>query len=328
MKFVAFSIALAAINLDLLASPVLAHSEDQVRRRTKQGKDTKASKSTKSTKAPKAPKGTKAPKAPKSMKPDSLVALIEPPGGVTDSDVFGTAGLRYNMDGSILVSVDLIGLTPGGVVILSDGTDCDGGFSETPYICSDSGEAVGFIDALGVEPETTSRSAFRIDNGCTKEENIGKTIIVFGMYESNVGCGILREEAKEKVLVADMSSYPEYSGPLTPNGKVTVTFNDDDTFTFSYDVSGLKEDCVNCGIHIHAGTSCATPADVKGHGWNSVVVQDLWSTAGGATYTSDSMGNAEGYFSMTNGYGYEANANHAVVIHTQDGSRVACGVLN
>jgi len=334
MKFVALSIALAAINLDLLASPVLAQSEDQLRRRTKQVKDTKAPKSTKaskSTKAPKATKAPKSPKAPKSMKPDSLVALIEPPGGVTDSDVFGTAGLRYNMDGSILVSVNLTGLkTSVAKVILSDGTGCDhyDDFSDTPYICSGSGSAEGAIDAIGVEPETTSRSAFRIDNGCTKEENIGKTIIIIDDDQSDAGCGILGEEAKEKVLVADMSSYPEYSGSLTPSGKVTVSFNDDDTFTFSYDVSGLEEDCVDCGIHIHAGTSCATPADVKGHGWNSVVVQDLWSTAGGATYTSDSMGNAEGYFSMTNGYGYEANANHAVVIHRQDGTRVGCGVLN
>ena len=266
--------------------------------------------------------------------PDSLVALIENHSDSTESDVFGKTTLRYNVDGSMLVSVDIVGLaTSEGSVSIVNGMACDQekdfGFlyDESPHICGESGIAGDSIQTLGEGVNSISRSTFRIDNGCTKEENMGKAIIVADNNGLAVGCGILVTEVKEKVLVADMGRYPEYIGPLTPSGKVTVTFNDDDAFTMSYDVSGLNEDCVDCGIHIHAGTSCATPADVKGHGWNSVVVQDLWSTAGGATYTSDSMGNAEGYFSMTNGYGYEANANHAVVIHTQDGTRVGCGVL-
>merc|ERR1712151_126322 len=112
-----------------------------------------------------------------------------------------------------------------------------------------------------------------------------------------------------------------------PSGTVTVAFHDDETFRFSYDVEGLEANCVDCGIHIHMGTSCETHELVEGHGWNSVVVQDLWTTAGGATYATDSEGAAEGYFEIYNGYGYEENLNHAVVIHDSTGVRVACGLL-
>ena len=67
-----------------------------------------------------------------------------------------------------------------------------------------------------------------------------------------------------------MGTYPGYTGTYKPSGTVTVTFNDDDTFTFQFKVKGIEANCSGCGIHIHAGTSCATHELVKGHGWNSV----------------------------------------------------------
>ena len=64
-----------------------------------------------------------------------------------------------------------------------------------------------------------------------------------------------------------------------------------------------------------------------GHGWNTDAVQDLWTTAGGATYRSDGEGDARGHFHLYNGYSYGKSLGHAVVIHGQDGTRVGCGVL-
>ena len=124
-----------------------------------------------------------------------------------------------------------------------------------------------------------------------------------------------------------MGTYPGYVGDLNARGKVKVTFHDNDTFKFHFALRGLEANCEGCGIHIHAGVSCATNEEVKGHGWNSVVVQDLWTPAGGAVYSTNKYGRAEGYFEMFNGYGYEENLNHAVVIHAQDGKRVGCGLL-
>lgn len=284
------------------------------------------------TKGSKSPKSPKTPKSPKSTTPDSLVALVQKHWDYSpdsESDVFGSVAVRSSGDGSALFSMDITGLaTSTGQAMITKGMSCDpaGDYDETPHLCDESGSVIGDIETLSEGDRSVSKSAFRIANGCSKTQNMGKTVIITDGTGS-VACGVLGDEVVEKVLVADMGSYPGYDGPLTPNGQVTVTFNDDDTFTFAYDVMGLKEDCMGCGIHIHAGTSCATADDPKGHGWNSVVVQDLWTSAGGATYQSDSTGHANGYFSLTNGYGYEANTHHAVVIHTEGGARVGCGVL-
>jgi len=318
MKLLTISLLTTAL---LSVSPAFAQNEGtgKVRRLRK-------------TKGAKAPKTPKTPKSPKSMTPDSLVALVQKHweySSASESNVFGSVAVRSSLDGSALLSIDITGLaTSTGQAMITKGMSCDpaGAYDETPHLCDESGSVIGDIETLSEGARSVSKSAFRIANGCSKAENMGKTVIITDGTGS-VACGVLGDEVAQKVLVADMGSYPGYDGSLTPNGKVTVAFNDDDTFTFSYDVMGLKGDCMGCGIHIHAGTSCATADDPKGHGWNSVVVQDLWTTAGGATYKSDSTGHANGYFSLTNGYGYEANVHHAVVIHTEGGARVGCGIL-
>lgn len=164
--------------------------------------------------------------------------------------------------------------------------------------------------------ESVSSSVQRVDNCCTAEENKGKTVIIFDDSSSAVGCGILGDEAKDKVLIAKMGSYPGYEGDQSPSGKVVITFNADGTYTFQFSLSGLLANCVDCGIHVHAGNSCESHDQVKGHGGDSLAARDLWFASEGAVYQSDEDGNAEGYFSLTNGFGYEANLNHAVVIQT------------
>ena len=216
--------------------------------------------------------------------------------------------------------------------MITEGMSCD---PSTEYYSEVASTCMGASDSLSIEIDTlreggaasVSRSAQRVDNGCTAEENEGKSVIIFDDSGNAVGCGILGEEVKDKVLVAEMGTYPGYTGDESPKGYVVVTFNADGTFTFQFSLSGLLANCVDCGIHIHAGTSCESHELVKGHGWNSLAVQDLWFASEGAVYQSDEDGGAEGYFTLTNGFGYEANVNHAVVIHTAGGARVGCGLL-
>jgi len=144
-----------------------------------------------------------------------------------------------------------------------------------------------------------------------------------------IGCGTLQNEVSNKVLVAKMKKYPGYDGELDPSGTVTVTYqaNQEDVFVVSYKLRGVLPDCANCGMHIHSGTSCD---DAGGHGWHTPAVNELWSAEGGAMYETSRVnrkGFATGYFNTYNGFGYEENKGHAVVIHTENGDRVGCGVL-
>lgn len=268
------------------------------------------------------------------VKPDALTALIDTT--TTSSEVFGVSALRYSGDGAALLSVDITGLdAPAGCAMITEGTTCDStssDYSETPSLCVNGVSSGIEIDTLRQSgADSVSRSAQRVENGCSATENEGKSVLIYdGLNATDstvVGCGILVPEAKIKRLKAKMSNYPGYSGNLSPRGKVVVKFNADNTFTFKFGLSGLLPNCVDCGIHIHAGTSCDSHALVKGHGWNSLAVRDLWVTSQGAVYNSDANGKAVGYFTTSNGFGYEANLNHAVVIHTAGGARVGCGLL-
>ena len=259
----------------------------------------------------------------------NLVALIERLND--DVDILGTVTIAHNFDTSILATLDMNTVSvSNGHVVITEGTTCDqtsSDFSEIP-----TGSVDWNVDAVFTsigDSGGISKSAFRADNGYSADENLGLSVLVYDTEAVLIGCGILVPETQKKVLQAKIGTYPGYTGDLSVVGKVKVTFESigSDKFFFSYDLKGLEVNCVDCGIHIHAGTSCATHEEVKGHGWNSVVVQDLWTRAGGAFYNSDSNGKAKGYFYSFNGFGYEENLGHAVVLHGQDGTRLGCGVL-
>ena len=211
---------------------------------------------------------------------------------------------------------------------ITESTTCDaplGDFAdyyrgEDPW-----GEVTFDADADGF-----SGSASRVNNGYALEDNLGRAVVV-RRGDDWLGCGVFVKASgtldKNVYLKADMGRYPGFDGSLAVSGTVTVAYRMDDTFLFKYDLEGVEADCETCGVHIHAGTSCATHEQVMGHGWNSAVVQDLWTTAGGATYQGDDDGRAEGHFNLFNGMDYGRNLAHAVVVHAKNGTRVGCGLL-
>ena len=147
----------------------------------------------------------------------------------------------------------------------------------------------------------------------------------------SIGCGVLKEgPIPADVLTANIAIYPGSAGDLTPTGTVTMTYSaawstgNPNDFVFAYDLQGVESDCVECGIHVHSGTSCDDHENVRGHYWDDNKVNDLWTTAGGAVYTGD----GKGYFLLNNGYGYLENRYHVVTIHAKDGARIGCGVLD
>jgi hypothetical protein len=204
-------------------------------------------------------------------------------------------------------------------VAIYDGTSCD-----TP--------GTEYFDEVEVVELTystygggLSNSAFSFTNGYTCDENEGQVVVMYDSSPEIIGCGVLGETTN--VLEAQLGLYPEYEGDLKPEGNVKVAFNSDDTFEFSFDLEGLGVDVAYGGVHIHAGTSCDDPDLVLGHYWDAEVVQDLWTAVGGSIYSTDSKGKAKGSFNLYNGFGIEKNYLHAVVIHAEDGTRAACGIL-
>jgi Cu/Zn superoxide dismutase len=136
-----------------------------------------------------------------------------------------------------------------------------------------------------------------------------------------------------KKLEADMGAYPGYAGALTPSGETMVEFYNDDTFKFTLDLEGLEANCLECGVHIHSGTTCANASLVGGHYWNVNIfgantTDDPWSATNGAFYNTHSKGEAKRYFFLDQGYGWKDTVGHAVVIHGINGTRISCGILS
>jgi hypothetical protein len=258
-----------------------------------------------------------------------LTALIEKtPGYAGGSTPLRTSSISCNEDGSFLFHIDADGLDSVSCKIaIYNGVSCDNMGAAYYNGLFDPWSTLG-ENYYKIDSSDSTISAFNFDNGYTCDENEGKVVVVFDYSLAIVGCGVLGAEAKGNVLKAKMDVlYPGYTGDLKADGDVKVTFNDDNTFQFGFDIKGVEADCVDCGIHIHVGTTCATHAEVGGHYWKQDVLRDLWKTIGGAVYNADDKGKAKGYFSLYNGYGIKENNNHVVVIHAQDGTRVACGVL-
>ena len=139
-------------------------------------------------------------------------------------------------------------------------------------------------------------------------------------------------------LSACIGRYPGYNLELgawvNPNGHVrTIYFQDGGgrgtEMLFEFDVYENEDHCKDCRIHIARGMTCDDADQVGGHYWNSDVLEDdPWTRRNGAYYNSNNNGKAIGAFEIDNGYSYEENLGHAVVIYAMDGStKIGCGLL-
>eukprot|EP00729_Bicosta_minor_P003790 gene3790-5776_t len=130
-------------------------------------------------------------------------------------------------------------------------------------------------------------------------------------------------------LKATLGAYPGSSADVFPTGTVAVEDQPDGTIKLYYDIeAGLATHNHSAGLHIHEGTSCEIKSEVGGHYWRDSSgpnsISDPWTTR----YTA-SNGAAKGSFVQLNaGFNFEDNKGHVVVVHSEAGGRLACGVLN
>jgi len=271
--------------------------------------------------------------------------------------VTGIATVNFNQNGAFLLALDLanipvnrtqVPISPNATAaaFITNSKDCNELLCDTDLRFPSEDDSEQFQQIVLINPNFNEDSSFSNDagqayNGFGSDDNKGYAIIIVSLppgptsldYDEVIGCGILdrasdNEPSDSMFLEATIGVYPDYTPGLEVSGSVVVSYRADGTFKFSYDLEGVDPACADgCGIHIHAGTSCDTADQVQGHGWNSDVVQDLWTPEGGAVYVANDMGKARGFFNLYNGFSFGKNLGHAVVVHTDGGARVGCGVL-
>lgn len=189
----------------------------------------------------------------------------------------------------------------------------------------------------------TSNALIMTTGGIGSRATDGHVVVIHSQDGTRIGCGALKRIFNINLMEAQMDTYPGYVGnnKIAPTGDVMVMVFEDDVIRIRGTIDGLEPNCVQCGLHIHAGLTCGNSADVGdnkndtslsndvGDHWYSKVIiedDDPWK-AQRATYNSDSKGRAEFAFYVYNAYDYENNVDHALVLHGQDGTRIGCGIL-
>jgi len=222
-------------------------------------------------------------------------------------------------DHGLTVSYRLNGLSgnQGGQVTIHEEASCQnvGGrytntFTENVWNSNNYGDAVGSF-------------YFNTGRYDTLDNHIGHVMVVYYQNGQPAACGKL--EALP-ALGARLGRYPGYNGRARISGDILISVDSSGDLRLTYSLFGLENNVMG-GIHIHEGTSCDTKDGPGGHYWNqrSYGNHDPWESM---KYQSDYYGRSRNSFLPHSGYESVAlNANHVVVVHLQDGTRAACGVL-
>jgi len=230
-----------------------------------------------------------------------------------DKDTAGMQRLTYDITGAVPSS--------SAGLHIHTGTSCAdaakvGGHFWTPSTSPDpwGANTMYTADANGV-----GKGTFSLTSGYTTNQVVGRAVVLHEGGSPRVGCGVICSHAK-------MSAYPGYQGSLSVFGSVRVGYAEDGNVEVGYSLGGLEASAVG-QVHIHAGMDCANSG---GHYWNSKngTVADPWTKAN-YPMNSNAAGVALGSFTVP-AFGYELGAafGHAVVVHSSDGTRIACGVLS
>lgn len=268
-----------------------------------------------------------------------LTARIGPYPGTSSNEIDGSVSVGFNDDGVMLIQMNVDGL-PNGMtnagVHIHAGTSCNttadplGHYWDTDLFGSDSADDPWntYNSSAGTRytsnGEGVSDSAIsNVYSGYGYSENSGRVVVMHNDAGDRIGCGVLVPEYGS-LKTGYLEAYPGYAGDLDVSGKVKVEFALDRTFSVSWNLMGVRAGCTDCGIHVHEGTTCDNSG---GHWWIPSKMVDLWTAVGGAVYNADGKGKAKGYYYLSSGHSAGAFVDHAVVVHDQDGTRVACATL-
>ena len=175
-----------------------------------------------------------------------------------------------------------------------------------------------------------AQGTFSVETGLAASEIEGHTFIIHAFDGSRIACAIIMQPP-QFLEARGFVPYFSYSGNLQVSGSIdpiTTSHLAVATQTFTFSLDGVDPACSSgaggaansCGIHIHAGTSCAE--DALGHYYSTA--SDPWSAV---AYTADEADQAQGTFSVETGLAASEIDGHTFIIHAFDGSRIACAVM-
>ena len=143
-----------------------------------------------------------------------------------------------------------------------------------------------------------------------------------GLLALALSVGSQATDVTEKAVV-HFATYPGYEGDLEVKGTLEVGTTADGVALVGT-LAGLEASATG-GIHIHSGFTCDDADSVGGHYFDGMD-SDPWTT----TYTSGTTGGSSIKFDMAGfsmSEGMLPVAGRAVVVHSSDGTRVACGLI-
>jgi len=159
-----------------------------------------------------------------------------------------------------------------------------------------------------------------IDSGYANlATNYGHTVVVHEAGGTKAACAELNPI---KSIFSTMSKFPGYMGDLNVMGNVSASVNAKGESLLTWQLDGLEHDLWG-GIHIHEGLTCD---DAGGHYYDEKMFSvDPWKKS---TWTSGENGRSVGTKAISDGFFQQAqNYHHAVVVHANNGDKIACGEL-
>jgi hypothetical protein len=183
----------------------------------------------------------------------------------------------------------------------------------------------------------------QVDTGLDFIQNIGRVLVVHNQAGDKIACAPLGANTVKNAAYASntvewggmsWNEYPAYAGytpgkfdvrsssfevqPTISSNVVRLSWNN--LYADPACVNGANSSAANsCGIHIHAGESCASHDVVQGHYY--VGTTDPWTAVGYSGYPS------EGSVYVDIGVAYATAWNRAIVVHDHTGARIACQLL-
>jgi hypothetical protein len=157
-------------------------------------------------------------------------------------------------------------------------------------------------------------------------------MVVHNEDGSRAGCGLLSKLADAELMETAVSAL---SGSGV-SGNVVAHHEGSGRVCFFATASGLEPNLASflddgtdcnatngCGLHFHNGSSCETTASQGGHWYAQEVMDDPWTQVG--YLSTDASGNA--YHAHCVETGLIHFQGFPFVFHSNNGSRVACGIV-